>query len=133
MNAPPEYPTPSSVNPFIFWFAGAVIAAVILYYIFFAINTAGLETRSARVTVQSKEYVEPSTSYAKQRIGDQMQTVMQAKGEMHLLHVEIDGSPATAVVEPQLYRSIREGDAVDVDYQRRRLTGAVQVVEVRLP
>jgi hypothetical protein len=108
-----------------------VLIAVAGYFLFLAVNTMGLPTQTAPATVVSKEYREPGRTYATQPVGKQNLTRVQSTPETYLLTLDIDGRMAVSAVDRRTYEALKPGDRVQATYQRRRISGALQVVGVR--
>lgn len=124
-----ETPQPRSAQ--IMMVVGAVIiAGVLFYYGFWAIDGLGLEDRQGTATVTGKEYVEPGMTYSRQYIGGQIRTLPQTTSEMYILELDIGGEQTSVAVDRGRHDAVEPGDEVRVVYQRRRLTGGLQVVEL---
>jgi hypothetical protein len=64
-------------------------------------------------------------------VGKQNLTRVQSTPEMYLLTLDIDGRMAVSAVDRRTYEALKPGDRVQATYQRRRISGALQVVGVR--
>ena len=110
---------------------GAVILGLVaLYFLFMAVDGAGLATQTAEAEVVGKEHRPPGRTYTRQVINKQTYTVPQDTPEMFVLALDMDGQRAEGVTDRALYERVESGDRVQVSYQRRRLTGAISVVSV---
>lgn len=112
------------------WIGAVVVAGVLLYVAFMAVDGTGLSHQHGRAAVVGREYKPPGTTYSTQLIGGQTRAVPQVTSELYLLQLELDGRRVEAAVPKSLYDSIENGDEVSVTYQRRRITGAIQVEQV---
>jgi hypothetical protein len=108
-----------------------VILAVIGYYLFIAINTTGLSSASTTTTVVDKGFREGGTSFFSQPIGGQQITRMTRTPDAYLLKLQVAGQQLEHPVDKALYDSLAAGDEVDVTYQRKRITGGIQITSVR--
>ena len=97
---------------------------------FVVIDSLSLEQRHGTATVVGKGYQEGGTSYFTEVIGNQRVVRPQATPDYYFLKLNIDGGATVAVVPRDLHDRIQVGDRVEVAYQRRRLTGALEVVSV---
>jgi hypothetical protein len=108
-----------------------VLAALALYGTFMAIDGLGLSDRPGTAIVRGKQHRQAHATYANQRVGNTTISRSQTVPAMDLLDLEIEGQPATAAVEKSIFDAVRTNDRVEVTYQQRRLTGALQVTSVR--
>jgi len=111
-------------------FGGIILIGVALYFIFWAVNTLGLEHRSATATVTGKEYHPPGTSYQSQNIAGRNYTRLLRTPEQCVVLLDLLEHPAAAEVEPVFYERLKPGEQVRVTYQRRRLTGSLAVTKI---
>ncbi len=109
---------------------GIILIAVGLYFIFWAVNTLGLENRSATATVTGKEYHPPGTSYQSQYIAGRNYTRLLRTPEQYVVLLHLLDQTAAGAVEPVFYERLKPGDQVRVSYQRRRLTGSLAVTKI---
>lgn len=117
-------------NRFILVFGGIVLAGVLLYYAFMAIDGMGLTDQQASGTVLGKEHRPPGRSYSTQIVGNRTLVVPQTTSDAYVLRLDIRGREAAALVDKDTYDALAPNSQVTVTYQRRRLTGAIQVVAV---
>lgn len=108
-----------------------VLAGVAVYFLFLAVNTVGLSEDASEATVVDKRYLAPGQTYRTEIIGGRSYVRPQATPDMYLLELDLGDDRAHAAVSPELYESIQIGDPVLATVQRRRLTGVIQVTEVR--
>jgi hypothetical protein len=110
---------------------GAVIlACVMIYFSFLAVNTLGLQDENATGQVVAKSYHEAGQTYTTDVVGGTRRVRQTSTPEMYILTLTVGGEQTTAAVDKDLYDTVQEGDQVKVVYQRRRLTGGTQVVSV---
>ena len=108
-----------------------VLAGVIGYYGFVAVNTIGVGDRTGPGIVVSKQYVPPGTTYVTQIVNGRPYPLAQVTPDQYVLLIDLPGGQTAAAVAKALYDSVGPGDQVRVTFRRLRLTGALQVVDVR--
>jgi hypothetical protein len=110
---------------------GAIIViCVVFYFSFTSIDGFALGNRKGKASVVSKEYRETKQGYSTETIGGRTRTVPRVTPEMYVLKLKLDGKETEFAVEKGLYNAINVGDQVQVTYQRRRITGAIKIIEV---
>jgi hypothetical protein len=95
-----------------------------------AIDGMGLADQQSTATVLDKIRHGAGRAYSTQVVGNRTLVVPQTTGEMLILSIDLDGVRSEASVDRALYDAVGSKDRVCVTYQRRRITGAVQVVAV---
>jgi len=108
-----------------------VVAGVLLYYTFLTIDGIALADRDTVGTVVDKRYQAAGQTYSTQIIGNRTVVVPQATAAMYIVRIDVEGVLSEASVDKSLYDAVGPNDRVHVAYQRRRLTGAVQIRSVR--
>jgi hypothetical protein len=111
-------------------FGGIVLAGVLVYYAFMAVDGMGLTDQQGTGTVLSKEHRAPGRSYSTQIVGNRTLVVPQTTSDAYVLRLDILGLQAGALVDKQIYDNVLPNSQVIVTFQRRRLTGAIQVMTV---
>lgn len=117
-------------NRFFVVLGGLVLAGVVLYYAFMAVDGLGLADQQAQGTVLGKEHRPPGRTYSTQIVGNRTLVVPQTTADAYVLRLDIRGREAGALVDKDTYDAVAPNSQVTVTYQRRRLTGAIQVVAV---
>src|SRR5580704_14309843 len=107
---------------------GLVLIGVLAYYGFYAANTLGLERRRAEAVVLAKDYKPASKGYSTELIGGKTTVVPKVTAESFWLRLHVDGNETVFPVRKDFYDSVNGGERVLVTYQKRRLTGTLQVV-----
>lgn len=122
----------ASAQPFNFMpvAGGAVLAAVACYFLFFAADTYALAPATTSAKLTRKEYRAAHMGYTSEIIGGQTKAVPRVYPEAYVVHFELLGKPAEATVLKDTYGALAIGDALDVTYQKRRITGAFQIMGV---
>jgi hypothetical protein len=112
--------------------AGIVIlAAVGLYYGYMAIDGFGLAEQKTSAVVLNLEYVEAGSTYVTQIVNNRPLVMEQAKPEVFLVRLNLDGKEVAGAVTQEVFESLAPGETVEVVYQQRRVSGVFHVVEVR--
>ena len=130
MSATSSLEQATRANRFMVIFGALIITGVAVYFGFMALDGFSLESHEGVARVTDKEYREAGTTYTTQVIGGSTRTIPQTTGEMFILGLDIEGHATEAAVTKDMYSTVRTGDAVQVTYQRRRLTGALQVIDI---
>jgi hypothetical protein len=113
------------------WILGLVIViGVALYFGFQAVDNVALPTHTSIVNVLGKDYRGPNRSHYIEIVNRQAVAMPRVSPEAYLLRIALDGRELECPVPLPLFESTKEGDAVTVTYQRRRITGAVRVLRV---
>jgi hypothetical protein len=114
------------------YIAGTVILVLVgAWFAFQAADGMWLETRHGSAVVIGKTYREPGQTYTTTMINKQAHVVPHATAEAYILDLELLGKTTQGAADRELYEGVSAGDRVDVEYQRRRITGAIAVVAVR--
>lgn len=110
---------------------GAIILVGVLgWYSFSAIDRLGLEDQTGAATVVAKEHRDARRAYTTEIVGGTPRAVPHAFPEMYILELEIGGRPAAGIVDKGLYDAVSPRDQVRATYQKRRITGGLQIVRV---
>jgi len=125
-----ETMTPYSANPFVYIFSVVAIAAVLIYYVYGAIDRGGLEVNTASATVEGKQFTESGKSYYTTIAGGRAWVQSQDTPETYAVVVNVGNERTAGVVSKQLYESLKVNDTVQVKMRRTRITGKLEVVEV---
>jgi hypothetical protein len=123
-------PTTARTRNFMPILGAIILASVGLYYAFWALNSLGLENRSAVATITGKEHFHSGTSYQAQNIGGRNFVRQLRTPEAWVLRLKLENEEAFAAVEKGFYDTLNSNDQVRVTYQRRRITAALQVSHV---
>jgi len=105
-----------------------VLAAT--YFLFRAIDGAGLATESASADVVGKLHRDATRTYTTQVINGRTMTIPHVTPEAYVLELSLLGNKTEGVADRALYDKVSAGDQVSVTYQRRRVTRGVVVVGV---
>jgi prolipoprotein diacylglyceryltransferase len=113
--------------PFI---GGVILFVVAVYYVFLGIDTWGLTDQKASAVVVGKGYRAAGTTYVTEIINKRSYVAPQATPEAYLLELEIEGQKVEALVPQEVFEAVSTSQTVEATYQRRRLTGTLQVTDV---
>lgn len=120
-------PKPTNIMVYI---GGLMLAGILVYFGFTAVNSLGLKTQPATAQVISKGYREAGQTYTTQKVGNSVLTIPQSTPEMYLLELKINGETTHSAVARPIYDRLHAGDQVTVVFQRKRITRGIQVVSV---
>jgi hypothetical protein len=113
---------------------GAVILAGVLGWMLFqAVDGLGLETSVAPAQVMAKGYRDAGKTYVTQIINNRPLVIPQTTPEAWFFELDLAGTRTEAVVSRDTFDHVQAGDQVFVSFARRRLTGGLTVVDVRPP
>src|SRR5262249_53480901 len=127
--SPPPSGFPRSVR--IMYIAGIVILVCVgLYFLFLAVDGLGREVQTGTGRLLGLEYREAGQTYTTEIINNRPYVRPQARPEVYLLKLDINGRQTAGAVPKALYEGVRPGDEVQVTYVKRRITGLLQVLEV---
>ena len=109
---------------------GIILLGVCGYFLFFAADGYGLSPVITTVIVRAKEYRPTRTGYVTDIIAGKAKPVPRVYPEEYVLKFELLGTSAEGTVSRDDYQTIETGDPVVVTYQKRRVTGSVQIMSV---
>lgn len=115
---------------FMYAFGMILLVAAAGWFAFSALDRMGLRYQESRAMVTAKERRAPGTTYTRTMINNRMVTLPQSMEETFVLVMSMDGGDAYGFADRELYDAIDVGDSVSVSYQRRRITGGVQVSSI---
>jgi hypothetical protein len=108
-----------------------VLAAVVLYYLYGAIDRFGLATNQTEARVTGKQLAAGSTTYNTNVVAGRAWTQSSTNPDARIVEIEIDGVATGGVVTPQLYESLQPGERVHVAFQRTRFSKQIVVTDIR--
>jgi hypothetical protein len=121
----------STPNRLVYIFPAVAFTAVLLYYLYGAVDRLGLETRQTDAQITGKQRAQGSTTYNTRIAGGRTWTQATENPDAYILEFTIDGEATGGAVEPEMYESLHEGDSVRVAFQRTRITRRLVVTDVR--
>ena len=115
---------------FMLYIGGLMLAGLLIYFTFTAVNSLGLKEQSAMARVIAKDYKEAGSTYVTQKVGNRILTIPQSQAEMYLLGLDVQGKSSACAVAKTVYDRLNIGDQVEVVFRRKRVTGSVEVLSV---
>jgi len=107
-----------------------IVACVLLYYGFVALNTLGLSNQTGIATVLNKAYYAPGTSYQTMNIGGRVVMRPVGRQEAYVVSLQVDNVETAAIVERSTYETLTPNERVAMTYQRCRITGRLRAVQI---
>ncbi len=118
-------------NRLVYVFPAIAFTAVLLYYLYGAVDRLGLETRQAEARVTGRQFAHGSTTYNTTIAAGRAWTQAHENSDAYIVMFEVDGEATGGVVDSGLYESLKEGDEVHVRFQRTRFSKQLLVTDVR--
>lgn len=118
-------------NRLVYVFPAVALAAVLLYYLYGAVDRLGLESRRAEALVTGKRFAPGSTTYNTKIAGGRAWTQATENPDLRVVVLEVDGESTGGTVDPQTYEALKEGDRVHATYQRTRISKRILVTDVQ--
>ena len=118
-------------NPLVYAFPAIALAAVLLYYLYGAVDRVGLDTERTEARVTGKQFAPGSTTYNTNVVAGRAWTQSSKNPDFYVIGLEVNGEAVGGAVTPQMYESLRPGDLVHVEFQRTRFSGQLLVTDVR--
>jgi hypothetical protein len=123
--SPLEYP--------IYYLGALIFAAGIGYQLFLLVDGQWLSRREAPGMVMSKEYRPVGRSTFTTKVGNTVRSYPVTVPDAYLVTVEVEGRRGTGEVPRSEYDELKEGDAVQVAYSRRRIRGTLSILAIAKP
>lgn len=118
-------------NPFVYIFPAVLLAAVMLYFTYGAVDRVGLATHQAEAQVTGKQHTAGSTTYTTEIIGGRTMTRPTRNPEAYVVSLRLAGETTGGVVSRELYDALTTGDRVRVSYRKTRLSKRLLVTDVK--
>ena len=118
-------------NPIVYVVPAVLLAAVLLYFVYGAVDRLGLESVQADARVTGKQYAAGSTTYTTEVVGGRTMTRAQKNPEAFLVTLDVNGEQTGGAVSKELYDSLREGERVRVSVRRTRVSKRLLITDVR--
>jgi hypothetical protein len=110
---------------------GVIVASFVAYWLFAVLDRVGLADERAAAIVLAKEHRGPGRTYLTEIVNKRAVVLPEQTGEVFALALDVDGTRAEGSVDKSFFDAVEVNQKVDVVYQRRRLTGGLQIVSVR--
>lgn len=107
-----------------------ILGAALVYFLYYAIDKVGLETRTASAMVIAKDHTPGSTSYVNRQAGGRTWTQAQKQPDFYAVSLNIENEPTVALVTKEKFDRLEKNDLVRVTYRRTRISGRIEVVDV---
>jgi hypothetical protein len=120
-----------NANPFAYIFPAVALVAVVCYYAYGAVDRFGLPTREEEAVVTAKQFTPGATTYNSNVVAGRNYVQPQQQSDFYAVSVLIGTIPSVALVEKGTYDALQINDRVRVRVQRTRITGRLQVVELK--
>ena len=114
----------------VYIFPAIAFGAVALYYLYGAVDRLGLETQRAEARVTAKQVARGSTTYNTRIAGGRAWSQATENPDAFIVSLEIEGEASGGAVDSQMYESLSEGDRVQVQFQRTRISRQILVTNV---
>jgi hypothetical protein len=111
--------------------AGIVILIVAgACFLFMAVDRLGLARQQGSGTVLGREHRDAVMGQRMDIINQRAMVVPHATPEKYVLKLELEGRQTEGTVSRIFFEEVQPGDRVWVTFQKRRLTGLLQVLQV---
>lgn len=107
-----------------------MLGAVALYYGYMAFDGWGLEIDQQKATVIDKQHYEGGEAPVVTIAAGRPWVQSQLTPEIFLLRLKSDTTELHAAVTKPIFEAVTPGDTVSIKYQRRRISGRLEVVEI---
>ena len=121
----------SGPSPLVYALPAVVLAAVLVYYVYGAVDRFGLDTQRTEARVTGKQFAPGSTTYNTNIVAGRALTQSSKNPDFYVIELDMNGELAGGAVTPQMYESFQPGDLVHVEFQRTRFSKQVLVTGVR--
>jgi hypothetical protein len=121
---------PNGPNPLVYLLPALMLGAVLLYFLYGAVDRAGLETHQASAVVTGKHFTPGSTTYRTNTVGGRAVTQSDRNPDVYMVTFDLEGVSSGGLVGQELYESLEAGEPVRVRFRRTRLSNQVVVTEV---
>src|ERR1017187_5091490 len=106
--------TPYSANPFAYLFSVVAIGAVLLYFVYGAVDRLGLEVHSTTATVTAKQFTPSGKSYYTTMAGGREWVQSQQTPETYAVVVAVGDEVTAGAVSRQVYDTLQPNDSVQL-------------------
>jgi hypothetical protein len=118
-------------NPIVYVVPAVALGAVLVYFLYGAIDRLGLETQRAEARVTGKQIASGSTTYNTNIVAGRAWTQGTKNADIHVIEFAVNGVATGGAVTPEMYASLQAGDVVRVEFQETRVTKQILVTDVR--
>ena len=118
------------MNPIAYVIPALMLGAVVVYYLYGAVDHVGLDVRSADAVVIEKQHSAGSTTYTTNVVGGRTSTQSHENPDMFAISLQIGEEQTVGLVSEEMFEALGAGDQVRVKVRRTRIGGQLEVVEV---
>lgn len=122
--------TAFKVNPLVYIIPTIILGAVVLYYLYGAIDRVGLDVQSAYAVVTDKKFTPGGATYWTNIAGGRAWTQSQQNPDMYAVSLKVGDEQTVGLVSKPMFESLSINDRVRVKVSRTRLSRQLEVVEV---
>ena len=123
--------TPEGPNPLVVYaFPAVVLAVVLLYVLYGAIDRAGLPSVDGEARVTGKQHAAGSTTYTTEVVAGRSWTRAHQNPEAFIVTLELNGESTGGAVSRPLFEALQPGERVHVRFGRTRLSKRLLVTDV---
>jgi hypothetical protein len=108
-----------------------VLAAVVVYFLYGALDRLGLASERTTARVTGKQIAAGSTTYHTSVVAGRSWTQSSTNPDAPIVSLEVNGVATGGVVTPELYQALQPGDTVQVTFTRTRFSRQILVTDVR--
>jgi hypothetical protein len=119
--------TAFKANPFAYIFPAILIFAVVIYFIYGALNRLGLPTQTVAATVTNKTYTPGTTTYNNNVVAGRTYVQSYQQPDTYALSLEINGQNTVGLVTKDQYDAINIGDQVTATIAYTRFSKQMMV------
>lgn len=119
-----KYMNPAYIMP------AVILCGALVYFLYYAIDKVGLETRTAEAFVTAKDHTSGTTNYVNRIAGGRSWTQAQQQPDFFAISVTVGNEPTVGLVTEEKFNQLNVNDRVRVTYRRTRVTGKIRVVKI---
>jgi hypothetical protein len=112
-------------------FPALALAAVLLYFVYGAVDRFGLATEQSDARVTGKQVYKGSTTYTSDVVAGRTWVKSSTNPDAYVVSLDMGGFATGGAVSPELYESLQPGERVRVEFRRTRFSRQVLVTSVR--
>jgi hypothetical protein len=122
---------PSGPSPMTYALPAVALVAVLVYFLYGAVDRFGLAVEKADARVTGKQVAAGSTTYHTSVVAGRSWSQSSTNPDPHIVSLDMNGVATGGVVTPELYQLLQPGDVVHVTFTRTRFSRQVLVTDVR--
>ncbi len=118
-------------NPIVYIIPAIVLVAVLVYYLYSAMDRLGLETQRTEARVTGKQFAAGSTTYNTNVVAGRAFVQSSTNPDLYVIALEVNGEAAGGAVTKEMFESLQPGEVVHVEFQRTRFSKQLLVTHVQ--